>query len=197
MDSQDIRTLKILEEIDRDQTASQRSLARNLNVSLGLVNLFIKRLANKGYFKITNIPRNRVKYILTPKGAAEKTRLTYEFIKYSFRFYKTARKNLRDRLSSLESQGVRSIVFYGVGDLAEIAYISLQESEIELAAVVDRKEKGKSFFGITIVDPSRLGELEFDRVMLTRLERPSDDYLAEFEKAGIDQGHIVDLGNMR
>ena len=195
MDSQDIRTLKILEEIDRDQTASQRSLARNLNVSLGLVNLFIKRLANKGYFKITNIPRNRVKYILTPKGAAEKTRLTYEFIKYSFRFYKTARKNLRDRLSSLESQGVRRIVFYGVGDLAEIAYISLQESEIELAAVVDRKEKGKSFFGITIVDPSRLGKLEFDRVLLTRIERPSDDYPAEFEKAGIDQGHIVDLNS--
>lgn len=197
MDSQDIRILKILEEIDRDQTASQRNLARNLNVSLGLVNLFIKRLANKGYFKITNIPRNRVKYILTPKGAAEKTRLTYEFIKYSFRFYKTARKNLRNTLSDLESQGVRRVVFYGVGDLAEIAYISLQESEIELTAVVDRKEKGKSFFGITIVDPCWLGELEFDRVLLTKFERPSDDYPAEFEKTGIDQGHVVDLNSGR
>ena len=192
MDSQDIRTLKILEEIDRDQTASQRTLARKLNVSLGLINLFIKRLANKGHFKITNIPRNRVKYILTPQGAAEKTRLTYEYIKYSFGFYKSAREKLRNRLSDLESQGVRKVVFYGAGDLAEIAYISLQEFDIELAAVVDRKMKGNIFFGMTIADPSQLEEFEFDRVLLTKLGR-SDDYPAEFEKAGIDRLHIVEL----
>ena len=77
MDNQDIRTLKLLEEIENGHVPSQRDLAKTLNVSLGLVNSFIKRLAHKGYFKITTIPKNRVKYILTPKGAAEKARLTY------------------------------------------------------------------------------------------------------------------------
>ena len=72
MDQQDIRTLKILEEIEEDQSPSQRAIARKLNISLGLANSFITRLVNKGYFKITNIPANRVKYILTPKGTAEK-----------------------------------------------------------------------------------------------------------------------------
>ena len=73
MENQDIRTLKLLEEIDNDRTPTQRDLSKKLNISLGLVNLFIKRLGKKGYFKIKTIPKNRVKYILTPKGAAEKT----------------------------------------------------------------------------------------------------------------------------
>ena len=84
MHEKDLRTLRILEEIDRKRSPSQRYLAKKLNISLGLVNSFLKRLAQKGYFKITNIPKNRVKYILTSKGAFEKTRLTYEYIHYSF-----------------------------------------------------------------------------------------------------------------
>jgi len=61
MDHQDLRTLQILEEIGNDHVPSQRELARKLNVSLGLVNSFVKRLAHKGYFKIRNVPKNRVK----------------------------------------------------------------------------------------------------------------------------------------
>ena len=94
MNPQDLRTLHLLEEIERDNSPSQRQLAHRLDVSVGLVNSFVKRLASKGYFKITHIPKNRVKYLLTPKGAAEKTRLTYEYIKYSYGFYRDARKKL-------------------------------------------------------------------------------------------------------
>ncbi|MDF1593886.1 MAG: winged helix-turn-helix transcriptional regulator, partial [Desulfobacterales bacterium] len=137
MDNQDIRTLKILEEIDNDHVPSQRDLAKKLNVSLGLVNSFIKRLAHKGYFKITTIPKNRARYILTPKGAAEKSRLTYEYIRYSFQFYKASRKKLQKIFKTLEKENVQNIVFYGVSDLTEIAFISLQETSLQLIAVVD------------------------------------------------------------
>ena len=61
MDNQDLRTLKILEEIDKENAPSQRELAKELNISLGLVNSFIKRLVKTGYFKITNIQKNRIK----------------------------------------------------------------------------------------------------------------------------------------
>ena len=101
MDNQDIRTLKILEEIDNDHSTTQRDLSKKLNISLGLVNSFVKRLAHKGYFKITTIPKNRVKYILTPKGVAEKARLTYQYIQYSFEFYKEAREKLRKLFEDL------------------------------------------------------------------------------------------------
>ena len=71
MNPQDIRTLQILEAIESNDAPSQRDLAESLNISLGLINSFVRRLTKKGYFKITHLPRNRVSYILTPKGIAE------------------------------------------------------------------------------------------------------------------------------
>ena len=146
MDTQDLRTLRLLEEIETNQLPSQRYLASRLNVSLGLTYAFIKRLTKKGYFKIKTIHKNRIKYILTPKGAAEKTRLTYEYIQYSFRFYKRARVKLQKLYRKLNEQDVHRIVFYGSNEVAEIAYVFLQATDIELVAVVDEKKAGERFF---------------------------------------------------
>ncbi len=169
MDHKDIRTLKILEKFDNDVVPSQRALARDLNISLGLVNSFIKRLVKKGYFKARHVPKNRIRYFLTPKGASEKTRLTYEYIQHSYNFYKEARQKLRDLYTELESQDVSSIVFYGAGDLAEIAYLSLQETNIKLVAVVDDEKKGKRFTRYIVEHPDRLAALTFDKILITSL----------------------------
>jgi len=171
MDTQDIRTLKILEEIDKDYTQSQRDLSGKLNISLGLVNSFIKRLANKGYFKITTVPKNRVKYILTPKGALEKTRLTYQYLQFSFGFYRVARSNLRKHFMSLVEQGVKRVVFYGVSDVAEIAYITLQETTIKMIAIVDEKKAGKVFLGNVVKSPDILESLSFDKILVTFMDK--------------------------
>lgn len=170
MEPRDIRTLKILQEVEREHPPSQRDLARELNISLGLVNSFIKRLAKKGYFKITMIPKNRIKYILTPKGAAEKTRLTYEYIQHSYKLYKDARQKLRDLFLKLERQGVTRLVFYGASDLAEIAYVSLQETQIKLIAVVDDEKIGKKFIKHIVDNPARLSTISFDRIIITTLD---------------------------
>ncbi|MFC1567482.1 winged helix-turn-helix transcriptional regulator [Thermodesulfobacteriota bacterium] len=190
MELKDLRTLKILEEIEKDYAPSQRELASELNVSLGLVNSFIKRLVKKGYFKITNIPANRVKYILTPKGAAEKTRLTYIYIRYSYKFYKEARQKLSKQFKDLESQGVRSIVFYGANDLAEIAYISLQETSIDIAAVVDDEKIGEKCLGGVIKDPSILDSLSYDRILITSVEK-RDITLEKILANGISRNKVV------
>lgn len=167
MDTQEIRTLKILEEIDKQEGPSQRYLAGRLNVSLGLINSFIKRLAQKGYFKITTIPRNRIKYILTPKGAAEKTRLTYLYIQHSLEFYKTARQKLRRMFQDFTDQGISKIVFYGATDLAEIAYISLQETAIELIGVVDDQKSGEKLIWGEVKNPGSLSSMTFDIILIT------------------------------
>ena len=176
MDYKDIRTLKILEKFDNDVVPSQRDLARDLNISLGLVNSFIKRLVKKGYFKARHVPKNRMRYFLTPKGASEKTRLTYEYIQHSYNFYKEARQKLRDLYTELESQDVSAIVFYGAGDLAEIAYLSLQETNIKLVAVVDDEKKGKRFTRYIVEHPDRLAALTFDRILITSLNFKESTY---------------------
>jgi DNA-binding MarR family transcriptional regulator len=163
----DLRTLRILEQVDNDHSPSQRALARELNISVGLVNSFIKRLAVKGYVKVTTIPRNRMRYILTPTGLAEKTRLTYDYILFSYHFYKQARRKLALLFSELERQNVRRIVFFGATDLAEIAYLSLQDTQIELAAVVDDRNGRQKILGHPVTPISQLGRIPCDRILVT------------------------------
>lgn len=190
MDYQDIRTLKIFEEIEKNQGTSQRDLARKMNISLGLVNSFVKRLVQKGYFKVTNVPRNRVKYILTPKGAAEKTRLTYRYIQYSYEFYRGVRQKLQNLFKELAKQGVRRVVFYNKNEIAEIAYISLQETDIKLAAIVDEKKAGKTFLGNVVKHPEIIDSISFDRILITFMER-EDSTVEKLLKRGIDRNKIV------
>ena len=83
MERQHERDLEILTAIDEGEPLTQRALAQRLGVALGLANLYLKRLAVKGSIKIVEFPRKpaarkRLRYLLTPTGMAEKTRLTYE-----------------------------------------------------------------------------------------------------------------------
>ena len=189
MDNHDLRTLKILEEIEKEKTPSQRYLAGKLNISLGLVNSFIKRLAQKGLFKVKNVPKNRVKYILTPKGAAEKTRLTYKYIQYSFQFYKSAREKLRILFYGLTENGNKKIVFYGAGDLAEIAYISLIEVPIELVAVIDDNKAGEIFMDFVITGSDYLSTIYFDKIIITSIDN-TENILKSILKKGVSRSKV-------
>jgi len=174
METQDIRTLKILEEIESGDRLSQRYLAKQLDISLGLANSFLKRLAKKGYFKVKTVPKNRVKYILTPKGALEKTRLTYAYIQYSLKFYRDARHKIKQTLTALEGQGVRDIVFYGISDLTEITHVSLKETSINLIAVVADQNIGEVFLGHKIQSLNVLTKIKFDMILITAIDSGGD-----------------------
>jgi DNA-binding MarR family transcriptional regulator len=190
METQDLRTLKILEKVDNGHSPSQRDLARELNISLGLVNSFIKRLAFKGYVKVTTIPRKRIQYILTPKGMAEKSRLTYRYIQSSYQYYRQARQKLKKLFGELETQGVRTVVFYGASDLAEIAFLSLQETSIDLVAVVDDRKPGKKLLGLEVTGVRGLARVSFDRIVITD-ESSRDRLLDKLLASGVAYDEIV------
>jgi predicted transcriptional regulator len=192
MDAQEIRTLKILEAIDGQDAPSQRDMAESLNISLGLINSFIRRLAKKGYFKITHLPRNRVRYILTPKGMAEKSRLTYSYVQLSYRFYRDARQKIQDLYQQLQISNMQRIAFFGVGDLAEIAYLSLQETDMDLVALGDFTGNGGHFFGKPIVQPEALAEMPFD-VLLVTMDMPDKRIVARLSAYGIAPDRIKTL----
>ena len=193
IDPKDLRTYQIFQELEKDQTPSQRDLARKLNVSLGLVNSFMKKLVLKGYFKITNIPKNRVKYILTPTGAAEKTRLTYKYIQHSFDFYKSARSQLHTLLKHLADQKIERVVFWGTGTMAEIAYITLQETPIQLIAVVDNKNVGKKFLNFVIADSDQLDSISYDKIIVTQ-KKHTQEVASELIQKGIPPEKLILLG---
>jgi len=192
MDHQDIRTLKILEKIEEEETPSQRDMARTLNISLGLVNSFVKRLAQKGYFKVTTIPRNRIRYILTPKGAAEKTRLTYQYVQYSLGFYKKARQKLRTLFQQYLAMGIHRVVFYGASDLTEIAYLSLQETSIELTEVVDDEKAGRKYIWGTVKETAELAYIKYDILLIT-VPEAGDETIADLVRKGVPRKKIATI----
>ena len=156
MQKEDLHTLRLMGEIERAGDLSQRELSRRLNISLGLVNTFIKRLVNKGYFKMTTMPRNRVKYFLTPAGLARKSRLTVEYLKYSVDSYKEIKNLLLNKYKDMEKSNIEKILFYGAGEVAELAYLYLQLTSISLAGIIDDKTHGKRFFEHNSLQPSGL-----------------------------------------
>jgi len=169
MNLQDQRDLQILSELERDGSATQRKLAGTLGVALGLTNLYIKRLVRKGYIKITTIPRNRIKYLLTPHGVAEKTRLTYQYMQYSLYYYREMRGRLKQVLAGLSSAGSKRLVIYGTGELAELAYLTLRAMDLVLVGFVNGKDEG-TFLSHPLLPMVALPTCDFDAVLIADLE---------------------------
>ncbi len=88
----------ILRKIQKKPNASQRELASDLGFSLGKLNYCLKALQEKGFVKIKNFNKNPNKinyfYILTPKGVAEKTKLTLDFMKRKMKEYDELKKEM-------------------------------------------------------------------------------------------------------
>ena len=179
-------------EIDRNSDHSQRELSSRLNISLGLVNTFLKRLVNKGYFKVTTMPRNRVKYFLTPEGLARKAKLTAEYLRYSVNFYRDIKALLLDKYAQMERDQVKSILFFGAGEVADLAYLYLQLTPIRLAGIIDESKKGRDFFDHEIVGIEGTRQADWDVILVTRLDHieKTIDMLAE---AGVDRTKIATI----
>ena len=190
MDKEDLHILRLMAEIDRHDDHSQRALSRRLNLSLGLVNTFLKRLVNKGYFKVKTMPKNRLKYFLTPEGLARKSRLTVEYLQYSMNFYKDIKSLILKKYTEMEKNNVRSILFCGTGEVAELAYLYLQLSNIQLADIIDDKQNGKKFFDFRIRGFDRIHQKDWDMVLLTRLEDADQDIDSLLEK-GVNRDRIA------
>ena len=192
MDKEDLHILRLMGEIDRNGDYTQRELSHRLNLSLGLVNTFLKRLVNKGYFKVKTMPRNRVKYFLTPEGLARKSKLTVEYLRYSLNFYRDIKKLLLKKYKEMEEKQVGSVLFYGAGEVAELAYLYLQLTHIRLVGIIDDKLNGKNFFGLRIAEPARIHQMDWDMVLLTRLEDTDEDIKVLLER-GIDPERIATI----
>lgn len=151
---------RILKSLETGLPLTQRSLSKELGIALGLTNLLMRRLAKKGWIRIRHVKRNRILYLITPSGIAAKSTLTREYIRQSVRFYRETRDRIRERLAvlcaELKSTGEpTAIVFYGVGEVAEIAYVCLQETPLELVAVVDAGYT-RPFFSVGVHPPADL-----------------------------------------
>lgn len=140
------KSLLLLDEISKGHAVTQRDLSNRLGIALGLINSYLKNLISKGYITVSHIPKKRYRYFLTSKGFAEKTRLAYHHLQNFTNLYKVARKDFQDLFYELERKGIKGVIFCGVDEVAEIAYLSLREVDIKLLAVMDDQKVEERFF---------------------------------------------------
>jgi DNA-binding MarR family transcriptional regulator len=183
------RSLQILDELSNNDAMTQRDLSNRLGIALGLVNSYIKNLVAKGYITVRNIPSKRYAYFLTPKGFAEKSRLAYDLLQDYTRIYREAKNSYRQLFFELERSGVMRIVFAGADEVAEFAYLTLQETSLELAGVVDDDRAGEKFFGRQILPFRDSRDLDCDTVVITSYVRKEVIH-AELIRNGVEKKNI-------
>jgi predicted transcriptional regulator len=180
--------LEVLSAVERDSRITQRSLSRELGIALGLANAYLKRCAKKGLIKIQQVPLNRYAYYITPKGFAEKSRLTAKYLAISFNFFRDAREQCTGLFEQSAARGIRTLALAGDGDLAEIAVLSATDTQVRIACVIDGASANASCAGRPVVSDLKAAQAlaadGLDAIVITDVRAPQVTYEEICEAAG-------------
>ncbi len=172
---EDTVTLEILQTIENQSDLTQRHLADKLDVALGLANLYLKRCLGKGLIKIKHAPANRYLYYLTPKGFAEKSRLTASYLSSSFNLYRDASLSINNIYQQCEEKELNRILFCGISELAEIASIRILDYKLEIVGVFEPNATSNTFLGFQVWKNLEHVD-EYDAILITGLEDAQEKY---------------------
>ena len=164
---EEITQYNILQSLENGEQTSQRQLSSQLGINVASINFALKKLTKRGFVKMLGVNPRRMQYILTPKGIAEKTQLAYKFFDRNFHFYKAVRKDVEDKIGSIPFNDKKRVALYGVTDLMELAYLVIQDKELELVAIVDDEAKIR-IFGYHVIGIEEINTHTPDFLLLTK-----------------------------
>jgi len=177
VEPQSYRELQVLTEVEADPEVSQRELSGRVGIALGLVNVMVKNLAQKGYIRVSNANWKRRFYALTPDGFSHKIRLTVSYIHRVLDHYQKVRQTLREQLVPMELNVESRVAIYGTGEFAELVYLGIREIGIEEISIFSSAvSPGSKFLGLPVGDIEQLQPQEYDRIMVAFLEPPEGIY---------------------
>lgn len=133
MNLEEQRTLTLFEAVANNERISQRQLAQELGLSLGLTNAFLQTVLHKGWVRARRVSARRWVYFLTPEGFGEKSRLTLSYLRRTLTSFQELKERIQQQLTALKQQGCERIYLCSEGDLQEIIRLCLPLSGMELA----------------------------------------------------------------
>jgi hypothetical protein len=176
--------LRLLEQVEADHSVTQDGFARRIGIAKGLANSYFNRCLQKGWIRLRQVPKQRFLYYLTPKGFAEKTRLTAEFLTSSYQFYRHAREDLGLVMTEAASRGFIRLAVLGAEELAEITAVVSDECSVEIVGFIAPNSPRKRIVGRPVV--SEWSEVEqADGIVLATFENVASA-LQAFRKAQPD-----------
>jgi hypothetical protein len=178
--------LGLLSSVETDGARSQRRIAAELGIALGLVNAYLKRCVKKGLVKVGDAPARRYAYYLTPQGFAEKSRLTVQYLSESFSFFRKAKADCTCIFDDAAARDFKRLVLAGKSDLAEIAILCAVEVGATVVAIVDPQSEGSRFIGVEVFGTYADVKGGFDAIIVTDVVRVQASYELAIETAGAD-----------
>ena len=110
----DVATLQVIADtLENDPQASQRILAENAGMSIGLMNAVIKRFVERGWLMLTNVNLRKLSYAITPEGIAELTARSQSFAKRTFALANRYNDKLLQCVAQAKKEGKNKVCLYG------------------------------------------------------------------------------------
>lgn len=185
------RELQVLSEVDGSPEVTQRELAQRVGIALGLTNLLLRNLAQKGYIRVTRAGWKRWLYNLTPEGLSQKIHLTVAYIHRVLDHYQSVRQKLREQLQPLALHEESRVAIYGTDEFAELVYLGLKELGIEEIYIFGpNTTANRRFLGMPVHDVSTLKPDEYERVVVGLLGSGEGPYLELLER-GVSSDQLV------
>jgi DNA-binding MarR family transcriptional regulator len=178
--------LDLLTSVEHDGERSQRHIAAELGIALGLVNAYLKRCVKKGLVKVRDAPARRYAYYLTPHGFSEKSRLTVQYLSDSFSFFRMAKADCARVLEAAKTRDFRRVVLAGKSDLAEIAILCAVDAGVAIVAIVDPRSDDEKFVGVDVVRSYGDVKGKFDAVIVTDVTGAEKSFSFAVEACGAD-----------
>ena len=187
--------MRLLESVGRNATVSQRGIAAELGIALGLVNAYLKRCIKKGLVKVGEAPARRYAYYLTPMGFAEKSRLTLEYLTYSFSFFQCAKTDCMAIFELARLRGYERVALAGISDLAEIAIICALKTGVQIVGVVEPQATAPQFAQLPVAHSFDDMAGTFDAVIITDLKSTAQTFAAAVARFGSERVLLPSLLN--
>jgi len=180
------KELKIISQLGKDANITQRQISQNVGLSLGLVNIILKKLIKKGYVKIRRLNRKNLQYFLTPKGFSQLSRRSYHYLWKTIDSVAKMKNKIQELVLEEYSKGTTQFLIVGNGELADIVEISLRDLDrenLKFERALKQNEIGGSTDGVLLITQGT-GYEGFSRSlssrpryidMVTKLTEPSFD----------------------
>jgi len=185
------RELRLLEEVETTPEVSQRHLANQLGVALGVANLLVKNLAKKGYIRATRAGWKRWVYNLTPAGIGRKAQLTARYVERVLDHYRKVRTLLQKDFQDVNFSAESRMGIYGTGELGELMYMILTDMGVNKIDFID-KDGGKEFLNQKVLSLISIDPKTYIKIMVA-YSSDIESHYAIIKNHGVLEDQIVTL----
>ena len=166
-----VRTFRLMTEIESGETVSAAGTGQPSRHRGRPGQLLSEEFCGQRVHPGQKLPAQPLFLPADAQGLCGKDRLAYQHLAYFNNLYTVVRQDYRQLFCELCEQSVGPVYFCGVDEVAEIAYLSMQELGLELAGVLDEALAGGDFFGNTIKHIEHLPGDDVSPIVITSIKK--------------------------